>query len=224
MSARIAKAVRAQAALLAASPAYEAGTDVTWEEAANMMAVVLNGLGSNPIAEIDPNGNKWYENSSTIENLPAGVNPKEMLWRGNKESNVTLERDNYPPTLFGSGRVNPTQNLVDAFPMANGLPIDHPDSGYDPANPYANRDARLGLYILYTGSKAGPQNSTITTASDGGDNNALNRTETSTRTGYYKKKLLNQQVNANPSSETPAYHYKPFIRYTEIFLVMQRRQ
>ena len=218
MSARIAKAVRAQAALLAASPAYSSGSGVTWEEAANRMAVVLNGLGSNPVGQLDQDGNKWYANSAAIQNLPAGVNPKEMLWRGNKENNLTLERDNYPPTLYGSGRVNPTQNLVDAFPMANGLPITDPNSGYDPNNPYANRDSRLALYILYNGSKAGPQSTVITTAADGGDNNALNRTETSTRTGYYMKKLLNQQVNANPSSETTAYHYKPFIRYTEIFL------
>ena len=218
MSARIAKAVRAQAALLAASPAYSDGSDVTWEDAANMMAVVLDGLGSDPIAELDPIGNIWYANSATIQNLPAGVNPKEMLWRGNKENNLNLERDNYPPTLFGSGRVNPTQNLVDAFPMANGYPITDPNSEYDPSNPYANRDPRLALYIIHNGSTAGPQNTVITTAADGNDNNALNRTETSTRTGYYMKKLLNQSVNANPSFETPAYHYKPFIRYTEIFL------
>jgi len=218
MSARIAKAVRAQAALLAASPAYSDGSDVTWVDAANMMAVVLDGLGSDPIAELDPIGNIWYANSTTIQNLLAGVNPKEMLWRGNKENNLNLERDNYPPTLFGSGRVNPTQNLVDAFPMANGYPITDPNSEYDPSNPYANRDPRLALYIIRNGSTAGPQNTVITTAADGNDNNALNRTETSTRTGYYMKKLLNQSVNANPSFETPAYHYKPFIRYTEIFL------
>lgn len=218
MSARIAKAVRAQAALLAASPAYSDGSDVTWVDAANMMAVVLDGLGSDPIAELDPIGNIWYANSTTIQNLPAGVNPKEMLWRGNKENNLNLEQDNYPPTLFGSGRVNPTQNLVDAFPMANGYPITDPNSEYDPSNPYANRDPRLALYIIRNGSTAGPQNTVITTAADGNDNNALNRTETSTRTGYYMKKLLNQSVNANPSFETPAYHYKPFIRYTEIFL------
>ena len=218
MSGRIAKAVKAQAALLAASPAYSAGSGVTWEEAANLMATVHNGLGGNPVGELDPNGNKWYEDSEAIQKLEAGVNPKEILWRGNKDENLDLERDNYPPTLFGNGRVNPTQNLVDAFPMANGLPITDPNSGYDPKNPYANRDSRLALYIIYNGSKAGPQDVTITTAADGTDNNAINRTETSTRTGYYMKKLLNQQVNANPNSETPAYHYKPFIRYTEIFL------
>lgn len=218
MNSRIAKAVRAQAALLAASPAYSDGTDIAWEDAANRMAEVLNGLGSNPIAEIDPIGNKWYSSSQAIQNLPAGVNPKEMLWRGNKEQNLNIERDNYPPTLFGSGRINPTQNLVDAFPMANGYPITDPASGYDPDNPYSGRDPRLDLYIIRNGSQAGPQNTVINTAIDGTDNNGLNKVETSTRTGYYLKKLLVQTVNANPSSETPAYHYKPFIRYTEIFL------
>lgn len=218
MSARIAKAVRAQAALLAASPAYSEGSGITWEEAANQMAIVLNGLDSNPISQIDPLGNKWYADGKAIENLAAGVNPKEILWRSNKESSSSLEADQYPPTLFGKGRVNPTQNLVDAFPMANGYPISDANSGYNASAPYTNRDPRLDLYIIRNGSTAGPQNTAITTAVDGSDNNALNKTETSTRTGYYMKKLLCQSVNANPSSTTAAYHYKPFIRYTEIFL------
>ena len=218
MSAHIAKAIRAQASLLAASPAYSDGTTITWEDAANNMAEVLAGLGSNPISELDPNGNHWYSSSRDVQNLPAGVNPKEILWRGNKEQNLNIERDNYPPTLFGSGRINPTQNLVDAFPMANGYPIDHPESGYDPNNPYAGRDPRLDLYILRNGGTAGHQNAVITTAADGTNNDALNRVETSTRTGYYMKKLLVQSANADPSVETSVWRYKPFIRYTEIFL------
>ena len=218
MNAQIAKAIRAQAALLAASPAYSDGSNVTWADAANMMAEVLSGLGPNPIAELDPEGHIWYESSEKIRNLAAGMNPKEILWRGNKEENSSLEQDHYPPTLFGNGRLNPTQNLVDAFPMANGLPITDNSSGYNPNNPYDNRDPRLSLYIIHNGSTAGPQNTVINTAADGPDNNALNKTETSTRTGYYMKKLLVQSVNADPNSETPGYHYKPFIRYTEIFL------
>ncbi len=218
MSARIAKAIRAQAALLAASPAYSSGTTVTWEQAANHMATVLKELGSNPISELDPTGNTWYTDGSAIRNFTAGYNPKEILWRANKEESSSLEASHYPPTLFGSGRVNPTQNLVDAFPMLNGYPITDASSGYDAQNPYANRDPRLALYIIYNGQTAGPQNTVITTAADGTDNNALNKTSTSTRTGYYMKKLLCQSVNANPNSTTSAYHYKPFIRYTEIFL------
>ena len=218
MSARVAKAVRAQAALLAASPAYNAGSGIKWEQAANLMAQVLkDGLGSSPIANLDKTGNVWYTDQNGLKNLTAGSNRAEFLWRSNKSEDANIEKDQFPPTLFGNGRVNPSQNLVDAFPMANGLPITDPNSGYDPQNPYANRDPRLELYIIHNGSKF--KGATITTAVDGTDNNAMNKFDgRSTRTGYYLKKFLVEDVNADPNSTTNGYHVKPWIRYTEIFL------
>ncbi len=220
MSARVAKAVRAQAALMAASPAYAGANAGTWADAADYFATVLKeGLGNNPVAGMDANGNKWYENSDAIKNMAAGYNSPEMLWRANKEENANLEQDNYPPTLNGNGRINPTQNLVDAFPMANGLPITAAGSGYDAVNPYANRDPRLSLYILYNGGTAGPQSTVITTVG-GSDNNSMGmQNGKSTETGYYMKKLLCQTVNINnDGTVTNQFHYKPFIRYTEMFL------
>ena len=154
MSARVARAIRAQAALLAASPAYSEGSGVSWEQAADAMAQVLANLGGNPIAGIDPTGNKWYEDHNGIQNMKAGYNRPEILWRSNKNESADLEKDQYPPSLFGKGRVNPSQNLVDAFPAANGYPISDPQSGYDAQNPYANRDPRLALYIIYNGCQA----------------------------------------------------------------------
>ena len=218
MSARVAKAVRAQAALLAASPAYNAGSGIKWDQAANLMAQVLkDGLGSSPIANLDKTGNVWYTDQNGLKNLTAGSNRAEFLWRSNKSEDANIEKDQFPPTLFGNGRVNPSQNLVDAFPMANGLPITDPNSGYDPQNPYANRDPRLDLYIIHNGSKF--KGATITTAVDGTDNNAMNKFDgRSTRTGYYLKKFLVEDVNADPTSTTNGYHVKPWIRYTEIFL------
>ncbi|MBK78975.1 MAG: hypothetical protein CMC88_07980 [Flavobacteriaceae bacterium] len=44
-----------------------------------------------------------------------------------------------------------TQNLIDAYGMANGLPITDPDSGYDPANPLKNRDPRLRMTFYFEG-------------------------------------------------------------------------
>ena len=44
-----------------------------------------------------------------------------------------------------------TQNLVDAFGMDNGLPITDPASGYDPDNPYENRDSRLRKTFFFEG-------------------------------------------------------------------------
>ena len=114
---------------------------------------------------------------------------------------------------------SPSQNLVDAFPAANGYPISDPKASYDPQNPYANRDPRLALYIIYNGCKAGASNSVITTAVDGNNNDAMNKFDgASTRTGYYLRKFLDMNVNANPSNTTNGFHIKPWIRYTEIFL------
>ena len=46
----------------------------------------------------------------------------------------------------------------------------------------------------------------------------LNRIGTSTRTGYYLRKLLREDCSADPSSLNTKYHFPVRIRYTEIFL------
>ncbi|MBD0832588.1 RagB/SusD family nutrient uptake outer membrane protein [Aestuariibaculum sediminum] len=51
------------------------------------------------------------------------------------------------------GQTDPTQELVDDYEMKNGLPITDPASGYDPSNPYANRDPRFDASIFYHGSE-----------------------------------------------------------------------
>lgn len=217
LTSRIAKGIRARVALLAASPAFSEGTSVSWDDAANAAGEVLDLIGG--VSGLANNGGYWYakKNASEINSLALGVNSQEVLWRTNVGNSRSLETDNYPPSLYGSGRINPTQNLVDAFPMANGYPIKDGNSGYDANNPYANRDPRLSLYIVFNGSKMGPSNSTIYTQT-GKTNDGLDAIATSTRTGYYMRKLLREDVNLNPTSTTEQKHYTPHIRYTELFL------
>ncbi|MEO6813116.1 MAG: RagB/SusD family nutrient uptake outer membrane protein [Ginsengibacter sp.] len=217
LTARIVKGIRAKVSLLAASPAYNQGTSVTWAKAADDAAAVLDLIGG--VSGLANNGNTWYasSNSGEINSLSQGMNPKEILWRGNVSNSSSLEADIYPPTLFGHGRVDPTQNLVDAFSTANGYPITDANGGYDPANPYNNRDPRLGLYIVVNGSKMGPSQSTIYTEV-GTSDDGLNAISNSTRTGYYMRKLVREDVNLNPTRTNTQKHYMPYIRYTEIFL------
>lgn len=215
MSGRIAMAIKAQAALLAASPAFTAGTTTTWEDAASYSGELLQI--NDGVSGLADDGNTWYNNPG-MSSIGSGANPPEIIWRTNIGQSNDLESEHFPPTLFGNGRMNPTQNLVDAFPMENGYPIDHPDSNYDPSNPYENRVALLHDYILVNGGTAGVNNTTIITAADGNNNDALNRVSTSTRTGYYMKKLLRQDVNLDPTSVNDQLHYIPRIRYTEIYL------
>ncbi|MCD8292200.1 MAG: RagB/SusD family nutrient uptake outer membrane protein [Prevotellaceae bacterium] len=214
----IAKAIRSRLLLMAASPQFQdASNTVTWEDAADAAAEVIDLKGG--ISGLAANGVTWYTNTDEISNLAEGANPDEMIWRENVQTNNTdLEDKHYPPTLFGNGRMNPTQNLVDAFPMANGYPIDNAASGYDSSNPYSNRDPRLYDYIIYNGATEGPSSSTIYTGSQSGTEDGLNVISTSTRTGYYMKKFLIMSVNCNPVSTSGQTHYRPRIRATEIFL------
>ncbi|CDA93503.1 putative uncharacterized protein [Prevotella sp. CAG:1320] len=230
MSARIAEAIRAMATLMAASPAFSEGSGYTWEQAADYAAVVIDhidrgqavadGGSVDALTGVASNGYTWYANASEIADLGAGVNPAEIIWRGGRNQDNPLETDNFPPTLYGNGRINPTQNLVDAFPMANGYPITDERSGYDLNDPYTGRDPRLTTYILVNGGTAGISNSVIITGNYGTTtNDQLNQENRySTRTGYYMKKHLRQDVNLNPNSLNKQYHYTAYIRTTEILL------
>ncbi|WP_229239697.1 RagB/SusD family nutrient uptake outer membrane protein [Echinicola soli] len=219
VSGRIVMAIRAQAALLAASPSFNLDNDPSkWADAATYAGTLLNDIGG--VSGLDPNGVTWYNNTSVIDGLGAGNNPPEILWRGSIGGPTNdLETQNFPPTLYGEGLVNPTQNLVDAFPMANGYPIMDPAAGYTVEAPYAERDPRLAQFILLNGSTAGPTGSTINTALDSDTNDGLNKVETSTRTGYYMRKLLRQDVNLDPVATTGQRHLQPRMRYTEFFLI-----
>jgi hypothetical protein len=219
LAGRMVKAIRAKTALLAASPAFNNGDATKWTTAANYFGEVLALKGGvSAIASTAASGLTWYSNVPELTNLAEGANPPEILWRNNVGDSRNLEQDNFPPTLFGNGRVNPTQNLVDAFPMVNGYPITNPASGYNPNDPYTNRDPRLKMFILVNGGTAGVNNTVINTAEDGTTNDGLNKVATSTRTGYYMRKLLRQDVNLNPTSATNQRHYKPHMRYTEMAL------
>ncbi len=216
ISGRIVKAIRAKAALLAASPAYSEGTTTTWEDVANYAAEIIELNGG--VSELDPTGGLFYTKDNVDRlNLARNRDIDEMLWRSSVSTSYNIEQNNYPPSLYGRGMVNPSQNLVDAFPMANGYPItDTVNSDYVPTNPYANRDPRLNNYIVVNGSTLA--GTTIMTSTNSGDD-AVDFLKTSTRTGYYLRKLLREDINLNPTAMQGQKHYPVHIRYTEIYLI-----
>ncbi|MBD5275414.1 MAG: RagB/SusD family nutrient uptake outer membrane protein [Bacteroides sp.] len=217
LSGRIAEAIGSQAALLAASPAFSDQSGVDWAEAANRAGDVLKRIGG--VAGMPQKGHLWYTAEEIGNSVTASVNHPEVIWRDGASESSSREEDNFPPTLYGKGRVNPTQNLVDAFPMANGYPITDSRSGYNANDPYSGRDPRLGAYVVVNGSTLGVNNSVIHTGTDAGNNDGINQeAEYSTRTGYYMRKLLRSDVNPNSTNKVEKYHYTTRIRFTEIFL------
>lgn len=218
IDANIITAFKAQVALFAASPAYQSAGAMTYEQAAKYAADYLKIRG-NLSANVDPTGWKWFANKDYIKNYKfTDPDPVEIVWRGVVGDSHDMESDNYPPSQYGKGRVNPTQNLVDAFPTASGYPIASA-ADYDPANPYENRDPRLKMYILVNGDVIGASGSAINTASDSPTLDGLNKENgQSTTTGFYMRKLLRDDVNLNPSSTTDQRHFGARIRTTEILL------
>jgi len=213
---RIVESFRSRLLLLAASPAFQdASNPYSWADAANAAANVIDDLGG--VGYLPADGLTYYN----VGTLSEGANPAEIIWRSNKEENSSSqEQTHFPPSLFGNGNMNPTQNLVDAFPAANGYPINDARSNYDASNPYANRDPRLDLYIIHDGSTAGTNNTVIRTGSQSGTDDAIDKIEQrSTRTGYYMKKRVRMDVGRTASgSWSGKDHITPRIRVTEVFL------
>lgn len=77
---------------------------------------------------------------------------KEIIWLvcqnlgGSGNSYDLYER---PVTAGGACGTNPTVNHIDKYEMINGMPISDPS--YNPNNPFANRDPRLGFSVVKPG-------------------------------------------------------------------------
>lgn len=182
-------ALKARTMLYAASPAFGV---VSYEDAAIAAGEAISQLGG--MSNLQSSDNYYFNklNNGTFDN-------PDIFYRGRTQNNRAYENDNYPPSLYGSGLVNPSQNFVDAFPDANGYPIGE-SVVYDSQNPFENRDPRLNLFVGVNGGSYGPNNYKLQTAEGGVD--AFNPALKTSRTNYYLKKLLKSSVNLTPGQQT----------------------
>jgi starch-binding outer membrane protein, SusD/RagB family len=197
-------AIKARVALLAASPAFSAASGVTWAKAASVAGPLVKDLGG--ATGLYANGVVFYLEKAN----------KEIIWNRSVVQKRTWEQNNFPPSLFGYGRTNPTQNLIDAFGMKNGYPIANGSSTYNPATPYTNRDPRLNNYIIYNNAVFKSPN--VIKTYIGAPNDGINNLFTSTRTGYYLKKFMIESVKLDPGSSVNAEHTYTLVRMTELYL------
>lgn len=193
MSGAAAKAIKARALLMAASPAYNPANDAAkWEAAAEAAAEAVKAVGGINTAFFTRQ--EYY--FTKINNT--SITQNNVIMKGKCLSgNSSLESSNYPPLAYGSASVNVSQNLVDAFTDANGYPISE-SSTYDPAKPYAGRDPRLALFVGYDGGKV---SSHVIDISENGED-CYDPIANTSRSGYYLKKTLNDtQVVLGPSNQ-----------------------
>lgn len=96
----------------------------------------------------------------------------------------------------------PTANYVNYYGMANGLPLDDPESGFDPTHPFKGRDPRFYHDIVFDGF----QYINTTIGKDDPDyqfkyvqmytgSNLRSSSSHGCRTGYYCQKLVPHQAN-----------------------------
>jgi len=120
-------------------------------------------------------------------------------------------------TLTAWSMINPTQDIVDEYAMENGLPITDPESGYDPQNPYANREKRFYESIVYDGSM---WNGAVYYSRLGVESNNeldLGISTGATNTGYALRKGLKEEYAVSGDNKLSSANSILF-RYGEVLL------
>ena len=208
--------LRAMVYIFWASPAYNPENDMSrYDKAARYAAAVIKHkleVESTLTGGFDPTrGFSWHN-----------VNSPEIIWPSEMRQSSNLETSFYPQQFGGSALVAPTQDLVDAFPMANGYPINDKRSNYDPTHPYEGRDPRFYATIFYNGAQVRRLNNasevmyTFECANGGKDAPGSNEVSA---TGYYIKKFIYRNWNTNDTTKELGYRCIHFMNWTKMCLI-----
>ncbi|MBE9461663.1 RagB/SusD family nutrient uptake outer membrane protein [Dyadobacter subterraneus] len=200
-----ARALKSRTLLYAASQLHNPENDAAkWKAAADAAKEVMNmnQYTLHPKYEeiVSPSGNGTIDEYILIK-IKA---PRSFNW--------AIQAVMSPGSGGRIGTYNPTQNHVDLYEMSNGLPITDPKSGYNPNDPYKNRDPRFYANILY--NDAPWQGRKMQMWDGGADYSSTSSAYTATR--YYGKKLW-PEVYQTPGTQSAFVNFI-FFRYGEILL------
>lgn len=149
-----AMALKSRALLYAASPLNNPSNDQTkWEAAANAAKALIDlaDQGTYSLYQGADYTKIFIEKFNSEIILSYNINATTNSFYGDFESylNVMIGPNGY----HGWSSYTPSQHLVDEFEMKNGKAISETGSGYDPSNPYLNRDPRFYADILFNGAQ-----------------------------------------------------------------------
>lgn len=213
------RAIKALVYLTWASPRFNPTNDKSrWDNAAknakevidfklNVDGNVTNGF--NPAAKLN-----WFDPNS----------PSIIISARFTASSDAMERLFYPGGFQGYGIIGPTQELVNAFPMKNGYPINDLQNrgGYNAANPYKDRDPRFYSTIFYNNAQAKRNNTgavmyTFENWANGGKD-AAGISSNNSLTNYHIKKMVFMGLNWGDNVINRQPHSNFFIRWTHMCL------
>lgn len=144
-------------------------------------------------------GKGWKQPGSTEAILRAPyIGAGESNWNFTKNWGIKINEIVEHDALIHQ----PTANYVNYYGMANGLPLDDPESGFDPTHPFKGRDPRFYHDIVFDGF----QYINTTIGKDAPDyqfkyvqmytgSNLRSSSSQGCRTGYYCQKLVPHQAN-----------------------------
>lgn len=207
------KALRARLLMLDASPLHNASGDPSkW----NLAAAASKEI-------IDMNKYALQADYNTLLNVDNSPEYIMIKVRAPRQIGGFLNDFVMSPGSGGAqGLLNPTQNHVDLYeavkrntatgPIISSAPINTAGSGYDPQNPYVNRDPRFYANIIYHNMTwQGRQIQMY----EGGADFRIN-TPTYTRTRYYCKKLWPEVYRTNATARSLINFI--YFRYAEVLL------
>ena len=196
------------------------------QEAASAFADVIKICNETGAYQLQP-WETWTDNfwswspDNTIRSGGTEVIMNRMIYDVTFTRWTTIRANS--PVEFGAGnnRVEvPTHNYVKNFGMANGLPLDDPDSGYDPSDPWSNRDPRFYVDIVYDGVQMA--NSTAAGSDrfaelyNGGRHKGGIKGSV---TGYYLKKFTPLGCNPWDKQWGAIQSYPPIMRLGDVYLM-----
>lgn len=201
-------ALKSRLLLYAASPLYVDFGDTNEANKPTDVALWKSAVDAAK-AVIDLN---QYELASSYADLfKNDFQNKEYIFVRRYAANSDFEKSNFPVSFGGKGGTNPSQNLVDDYEMLDGTPFDWNDPA-KAAQPFENRDARLGATILM--NMAPFKGKKVATYPEGAD---ASPNPNATKTGYYLRKFLNEDVNIQTGGSSSG-HVVPLFRLAEIYL------
>lgn len=201
-------ALKSRLLLYAASPLYVDFGDID-EANKPSDATLWKAAADAAKAVIDLN---QYELASAYDDLfKNDFQNKEYIFVRRYPSNSDFEKSNFPVSYGGKGGTNPSQNLIDDYEMLDGTAFDWSDP-VKAAHPFENRDERLLATVLMNGVLfKGKRIATYPGGADAMPN------PNATKTGYYLRKFLNENVNIQTGGGSDG-HVVPLFRLAEIYL------
>ena len=196
-------ALKARSLLHAASPLHNPSSDAAkWKKAADAAKAVM-----------DLNRYSLEPNYGDVLTQPTSNEYILMHIKGPIGTSGFISDFICPPSYGGlRNLISVTQNHVDLYEMKNGKPITDTSSGYNPQQPYVNRDPRFYHNVIYNDQLW--QGRKVETYNGGRDMVSTNPNYT--RTSYYVKRLWPEVLK--PGTVNTALLNFLYFRYAEVLL------